>query len=261
VLAPANRGYGAAANLGIRRSTTPYALLLNSDTQLARDAVDRLSDYLDAHPRVGIAGPRLRQPGGALEPSCHPALGTLQSVLEKGRLGRAIARVPGVGSRWALLNWAHDRPRLVPWVTGAALAIRRSAFDELGGFDEDYFMYAEEADLCWRSRQAGWEVHFAPVTDVVHRGGASTAPLRGPMALQKIRSAVRFYRRHYARPRAALLVFGIRSAMLLRWCRDAARLRLSADSGSRTRLAEDLTIWRRALLRPDADPFSTAQPG
>jgi GT2 family glycosyltransferase len=261
VLAPANRGYGAAANLGIRRSTTPYALLLNSDTQLAANAVDRLSEYLDAQPSVGVVGPRLRRPGGALEPSCHPPLGTVQSVLEKGWVGRVIARVPGLGPRWSLLNWAHDRPRSVPWVTGAALAIRRSAFDQLGGFDEDYFMYAEEVDLCWRARQAGWEVHFAPVTDVVHRGGASTAPLRGTMVLQKVRSAVRFYRRHYSPPRAALLVLGIRSAMLLRWCRDAARLRVAADPGRRTRLAEDLSVWRRALSRPDSNPFGTARPG
>ena len=258
---PANRGYGAAANLGARRSDCPYLLVLNSDTVLPPGAVDALSDYLDAHPRVAIAGPRLRTPDGALEPSCHPALGTFRSVLEKSRLGGAIAALPGVGARWALLNGPHDRPRSVPWVTGAALAIRRSAFESVGGFDEEYFMYAEEADLCWRCRQAGWEVHFAPVAELVHRGGASTAPLRGPMALQKVRSAIRFYRRHYAPPRAALLVLGIRTAMLFRWCRDALRLRVAGDPLTRSRLAEDLTLWRRALRRPDADPLRGAQPG
>jgi N-acetylglucosaminyl-diphospho-decaprenol L-rhamnosyltransferase len=236
-------------------------LLLNSDTQLAPGALDRLSDYLEAHPRVAIAGPRLRGPTGVLEPSCHPPLGTLQSVLEKGRVGRTIARLPGLGRRWALLNWAHDRPRVVPWVTGAALALRRAAFDALGGFDEHYFMYAEEADLCWRAHAAGWEVHFAPVTDVIHRGGASTAPLRGTMALQKVRSAVRFYRRHYPRARAAMLVLGIRTAMLLRWGRDALGLRLTADPEARQRLAEDVGVWRRAVRGPDADPFRPGSPG
>jgi N-acetylglucosaminyl-diphospho-decaprenol L-rhamnosyltransferase len=258
VLARDNRGYGAAANLGVRRSATPYVLLLNSDTQIAPGALDRLSDYLDAHPRAAIVGPRLRGPTGVLEPSCHPPLGTLRSVLEKGRAGRALARLPGVGSRWALFNWTHDRPRPVPWVTGAALAFRRAAFDALGGFDEEYFMYAEEADLCWRAYQAGWEVHFAPVTDVMHRGGASTAPLRGRMALQKVRSALRFYRRHYAGPRAAMLVLGIRAAMLLRWGRDAVRLRLTRDPAARSRLADDVGVWHRAFRRPDADPL---QPG
>jgi GT2 family glycosyltransferase len=261
VIDPANRGYGAAANLGARRRDTPYLFLLNSDTVLAPGAVDALSDYLDAHPRVAIAGPRLRSSDGTLEPSCHPPLGTLRSVLEKSSLGRAIARLPGVGARWALLNWAHDRARAVPWVTGAALAIRRSAFDAIGGFDEGYFMYAEEADICWRCCQAGWEVHFAPVTDVIHRGAASTAPLRGVMALQKVRSAIRFYRRHYAPPRAALLVLGIRTAMLLRWCRDALRLRVAMDPLARSRLAEDLAVWRRAIRRPEADPLGAARPG
>ncbi len=261
VIDPANRGYGAAANLGAGRTDLPYLLVLNSDTVLPRGAIDALSDYLDAHPRVGLAGPRLRAPDGTLEPSCHAPLGTLRSVLEKGRVGRALASVPGFGPRWALINGPHDRARSVPWVTGAALAIRRSAFDAVGGFDESYFMYAEEADLCWRLRHAGWEVHFAPVADLVHRGGASTAPVRGPMALQKVRSAIRFYRRHYARPRAALLVLGIRTAMLFRYGRDAIRLRITGDPLTRSRLAEDLTLWGRALRRPDADPLPEAQPG
>jgi len=262
VVDPANRGYGAAANLGARRTRdTPYVFVLNSDTVLAPGAVDALSDYLDAHSRVAIAGPRLRSPDGALEPSAHPPLGTFRSVLEKSVVGRAVARLPGLGAHWPLLNWAHDRARPVPWVTGAALAVRRTAFETLGGFDEGYFMYAEEADLCWRCRQAGWEVHFAPVTDVIHRGGASTAPIRGAMALQKVRSAIRFYRRHYAPPRAALLVLGIRTAMLFRWCRDALRLRVTGDPLARTRLAEDLAVWRRALRRPEADPLGAARPG
>jgi N-acetylglucosaminyl-diphospho-decaprenol L-rhamnosyltransferase len=261
VIDPANRGYGAAANLGGRRHDWPYLLLLNSDTVLAPGAVDALSDYLDAHPRAAIVGPRLRSPDGALEPSCHPPLGTLRSVLEKRALGRAIARLPGIGASWALLNWAHDRERAVPWVTGAALAIRRSPFEAVGGFDEGYFMYAEEADLCWRFREAGWEVHFAPVTDVVHRGAASTAPLRGAMALQKVRSAIRFYRRHYGPLRAALLILGIRAAMLLRWCRDALRLRVAGDPLTRSRLAEDMAVWQKALRRPEADPLGAVRPG
>jgi GT2 family glycosyltransferase len=261
IVDPANRGYGAAANLGARQTILPYLLVLNSDVILPPGSVAALSDYLDAHPRVGLAGPRLRAPDGTLEPSCHAPLGTLRSVLEKGVIGRALASVPGFGAHWALLNGPHDRPRDVPWVTGAALAVRRSAFDAVGGFDETYFMYAEEADLCWRLRKAGWEVHFAPVTDVIHRGGASTAPIRGPMALQKVRSAIRFYRRHYLRPRAALLVLGIRAAMLFRYARDAVRLRIAGDPATRSRLAEDLTLWRRALRRPDGDPLQRVQPG
>jgi len=261
VIDPANRGYGAAANLGARRSTSPYLFVLNSDTVVPPGALDRLSDYLDAHERVAVAGPRLHSPEGELEPSCHPPLGTFRSVLEKSWFGRAIARLPAVGRAWPLLNWAHDHPRAVPWVTGAALAVRRTAFDAVGGFDEGYFMYAEEADLCWRLWHAGWEVHFAPVTDVIHRGAASTAPLRGAMALQKVRSAIRFYRRHYAPPRAALLVLGIRGAMLFRWCRDALKLRVAGDPLTRSRLTEDLAVWRRALRCPEADPLAAARTG
>lgn len=261
IIDPANRGYGAAANLGVRRTDTPYVLVLNSDTMLPPGALDALCAYLHANPRVAVAGPRLRSPDGSLEPSCHPPLGTFRSVLEKSRLGRVLARLPGIGAPWALVNWAHDHPRSVPWVTGAALAIRRSAFDGIGGFDEGYFMYAEEADLCWRCREAGWEVHFAPVTDVIHRGGASTAPLRPRMALQRIESAIRFYRRHYGPLRAAVLVLGIRTAMLFRWCRDRLRLWVARDPLTRSRLAEDLTVWHRALRGPAPDPLGMARSG
>jgi hypothetical protein len=81
------------------------------------------------------------------------------------------------------------------------------------------------------------------------------------MALQKVRSAIRFYRRHYAPPRAALLILGIRGAMLFRWCRDALRLRVADDPLARSRLTEDLAVWRRAFRCPEADPLAAARPG
>src|SRR5262249_11131009 len=150
-----------------------YVLLLNSDTLLAPGALAALAQYLDAHPRAAIAGPRLRNADGSLQPSCHPFLGTMQSFLEKSVVARALARLPVVRDHYLLVNSSHAAPRVVPWVLGAALAIRRSAFDQVGGFDESFFLYAEEVDLCYRLKAAGWEVHFAPVTDVVHVGGAS----------------------------------------------------------------------------------------
>ncbi|HEX5386999.1 MAG TPA: glycosyltransferase family 2 protein [Gemmatimonadales bacterium] len=256
VIDPSNRGYGAASNQAVARTATPYVLLVNGDTLVAPGALDALADYLDAHPRVGVLGPRLRNADGTLQPSCYPFLGTVQSWLEKTALGRAAARVPGLRDRVLLVNSGHDRARAVPWVMGAALALRREAFDAIGGFDESFFMYAEEVDLCRRLRNAGWEVHFAPVTDVVHRGGASTAPIRGAMALERVRSATRFYRRHYSPPRAAALIVGIRGAMLLRWLRDGVRLRLAADPAARGRLAEDVAVWRRVVRAPEADALS-----
>jgi GT2 family glycosyltransferase len=259
IVDPSNRGYGAAANQGVARTATAHVLVLNSDTVLAPGAVGALADYLDANPAVGLAGPRLRNPDGSLQPSCHPCLGTVQSVLEKSALGRALGRVAPLRNRWLLLNSGHDRERAVPWVLGAALAVRRSAWDAVGGFDEGYFMYAEEVDLCRRLWGSGWEVRFTPAVEIVHRGAASTAPMRGPMAVQRVRSAMRFYRRHYPWWRAAILVAGIRGAMLGRWARDSVRLRLARDPEARGRLAAELAVWRRVAIEPARDP-SRARP-
>ena len=259
-VAATNRGYGAAANRAIARSTARYVLLLNSDTLLRPGALQALAGYLDDHPRAALVGPRLQNLDGSLQPSCAPFLGTFQSFLEKAALARALARIPVLRDRYLLVHSPHDRPRVVPWVLGAALAIRREAFEAVGGFDEAFFMYGEEVDLSYRLKAAGWEVHFAPVTDVVHVGGASTAPRRTDMEVRRVASALMFYRRHYSAPRAAALGWAIRAAGVGRWLRDAVRLRITADPGRSAALATDIALWRR-LSRLDLPAPSTVECG
>lgn len=253
-VAPVNRGYGAAANRAIARCATPYVLLLNSDTMLGPGALRALAQYLDDHSRAAMAGPRLRNPDGSLQTSCAPFLGTFQSFLEKTALARGLARIPIVRQRYLLVHSPHDRPRTVPWVLGAALAIRRDAFEQVGGFDEAFFMYAEEVDLSFRLEAAGWEVHFAPVTDVTHAGGASTARRRLDMEVQRVASALLFYRRHYAPARATVLGWGIRTAAGARWLRDLARTRIAADPGRAATLAANAALWRRLSRLDLASP-------
>lgn len=220
---PENPGYGAAANRAIAATSAPYVLLLNGDTRLMPGALAALADHLDRHPRTGLAGPRLVNAKGHPQPSCFPFLGTFRLALEKSPLGRWLARVPALRERWLLLHGPHDRPRTVPWVLGSALAIRREAFEAVGGFDPGFFLYAEEVDLCYRLWQAGWEVGFTPAATVVHVGGASTAPLRGTMEVRRVESARRFYRRHYSPARVAVLEAAIRTARAARRVRDRLR--------------------------------------
>jgi GT2 family glycosyltransferase len=171
-------------------------------------------------------------------------------MIEKTPLGRWLARVPVLRDRWLLSHSPHDRPRVVPWVLGAAMALRREAFEETGGFDPAFFMYSEEIDLCYRLKDAGWEVHFSPVATVTHVGGASTGQKRPEMAVRRVASSKLFYRRHYSPLRVLALEGMIGAAMLARMGRDALRLAFSRDSRRRSRLAEDLAIWRGALRRP-----------
>jgi N-acetylglucosaminyl-diphospho-decaprenol L-rhamnosyltransferase len=259
-VAAANRGYGTAANRALARCAAPYVLLLNGDTVLAPGALEALARYLDAHPRAAIVGPRLRNADGSLQASCHPFLGTFQSFLEKTALARLLARIPAVRDRYLLVNSAHARARVVPWVLGAALAIRRSAFEAVGGFDESFFLYAEEVDLCYRLKTAGWEIHFAPVTDVIHVGGVSTQPYGGGMIAQRVESAIRFYDRHYPPARRARLVALIKVAAAARWLRDGIRLRATGDAARRARLAASVIAWRRILLGDRRDQFGAPPP-
>jgi N-acetylglucosaminyl-diphospho-decaprenol L-rhamnosyltransferase len=134
-----NPGYGAASNAAIDRCRSEYVLLLNSDTVLCPGALQTLRAYLDAHPRVAIVGPRLRNTDGTLQRSVHQFPTPLVTLLDYSWVGLLVGRVPVLRKLYAASD-PHDRARPVAWVTGAALAIRKSAFQGVGGFDPSFFM-------------------------------------------------------------------------------------------------------------------------
>jgi GT2 family glycosyltransferase len=244
-----NPGYGAASNQAIAACRSPYVFLLNSDVLLAPDTLEVLADHLDANPRAAIVGPRLHNPDGTLQRSAHgfPRPMTLRPI---------VRRIPGLRDR-SLLTWPHASPRIVKWVKGCALAIRRRAFDTVGGFDPDFFMYFEETDLCFRLIAAGWEIHFTPVTAIVHKGGTSTSQARAEMAVQFYASMRQFYRRHYpvADLRRLDTVLSVQMRFLL--ARDRTRLLLAHDPRTKAMLADEVLVWQRVLrgewpLRPSA---------
>lgn len=246
---PSNPGFGAAANRGIALTSTPHVLLLNSDTTIHRGALLALADYLARHPRAAIVGPRLANPDGSLQPSCRSFPTPLVTVIENSPARTLLRRLPML-REWYPETSSHKLARRVPWVNGAALAIRRRAFDAVHGFDESFFMYSEEIDLCYRLRRAGWETHFAPVTDVVHVGGASTRQYQSAMLAQLFLSSIEFYRRHHSGLRLAQAVLIIKLGMLGRLTRDGARWLATRDARRRDALRESLAAWRRVLLAP-----------
>ena len=250
----ANRGYGAAANQAVAACSSPVVLLLNSDTVLARDAPRALGSYLQARPQVAVAGPRLRNPDGSLQRSTYPFPHAADTVLGETGLHLLVGRIPLLRERfWR--TWSHDVSRRVPWVLGAALAIRRSAFEAVGGFDEDFFMYGEDVDLCRRMHDAGFEVHFAPVTTVTHVGGSSTANHDAAMRREFLVSKGRYLSRHAPAPNAARLLAVLRAVAAARMVRDALALRIARSGEERERLRRSHAGWKavlaeRALWRP-----------
>jgi GT2 family glycosyltransferase len=242
----ANRGYGAAANQAIDACSSAVVLLLNSDTVLRPDALRALGAYLRAHPRAGVAGPGLVHPDGSLQRSTYPFPSAADTFLGESGLHVALRAVPVLRERF-LRTWSHDRARPVSWVLGAALAIRRTAWADVAGFDEGYFMYGEEVDLCRRLAAAGFETHYAPVTTVVHLGAASTA--RAPVAMLRefIVSKRRYLRRHVSRCAGIRLLMMLQTIYVARLARDAVRLRLARDDDERRQLHRSVTGWRAIL--------------
>jgi N-acetylglucosaminyl-diphospho-decaprenol L-rhamnosyltransferase len=241
-----NSGFGAGANRAIDLCRAAYVLLLNSDTVLPADTVEPLCRYMDRHPKVAIVGPRLRYPDGRLQTSCFHFPSPWFALLQAVSLGKLVGRIPGLKERYLPYS-RHDRPRRVPWVLGAAMLIRKNAFEAVGGFDEAYFMYSEEVDLSYRLQQAGWQVHYAPVVEIVHVHGASTSKIAGKMEANRYLSTRRFYEKHYSRGQLAVWRLIITYSMLRNLVRDLLRLVFSKDSGQRAALRQNLQVWKQVL--------------
>ena len=246
VVNPDNPGFGAAANQAFALSSSPYLLLLNGDTQARPGGLLAIEGYLDRHPRVGVLGPKLVFPDGRLQSSCSTFPHPLVPLVKSKGLTRIIARFPILRQR-VLDTWPHDRARKVPWVSGAALAIRREAFLSVGGFDESFHLYFEEPDLCRRLLNRGWETHFAPVTEVVHVEGASTQQRRAEVLWAWALSYRHYNERHFSGGSLRLARRTYRLGMRVRWLREWLRFALAADPDSRARHASDAATWARAI--------------
>jgi GT2 family glycosyltransferase len=167
-----NRGYGAACNRGARETGREFLMFLNSDAVVQPGAVEALAATLDRDPRSAVAGPRLENPDGTLQPSIL-RLPTLWRVFCESSGLAYLARGRGAFRGHSATREDHSTAHEVECMKGAALLVRRSAFQEVGGFDEGFFLYAEESDLCARLRKRGWRILYESSARVVHRGGAS----------------------------------------------------------------------------------------
>ena len=244
-----NRGYGAAANQAIAACTTPTILLLNSDVIIAPDTPAALGHYLAEHPTAAVAGPRLVNSDGSLQRSAYPFPSVADTFFGESGLHLLVRRIPLLRERfWR--SWSHDESRRVPWLLGAALAIRRAPFDAVGGFDETFFMYGEEVDLCRRLAAEGFETHYAPVTTVVHLGGSSTRLEAQAMRREYLVSMRRYLARHEPQRSAALVLGVLRAAVVARLARDTVRSRLALNRDQRTGLRAASAGWRALLGEP-----------
>jgi N-acetylglucosaminyl-diphospho-decaprenol L-rhamnosyltransferase len=187
-----NRGFGAGMNTGMRVAGGRYFLLLNADAWVLGDGIDKLRAFADQHPEAAVVGPRLLNPDGSLQPSVR-GFPTLWRLATEYFFLRKLAPGSGVFNAFYGAGFDHRSVREAEWLGAACLLVRREAADEVGLFDEDYFLFSEEVDWCWRFRQAGWKVLFFPGAEVEHVFTASYNP---SLFNELVRGHLRFLAKH-----------------------------------------------------------------
>jgi N-acetylglucosaminyl-diphospho-decaprenol L-rhamnosyltransferase len=197
VLSPGkNLGYGAACNLGARNTAGNFILFLNNDTELDASTIPKLVAVLESQPRVAVAGPRLRDDSGNPMRSIGRAPTPRRILFENLFLPRVFPGIPFFhGHHTARIS--HERARDVETLSGAAFLIRRTAFDEVGGFDERYFFFVEETDLFERLRRKGWRIRFDPASTAVHHGGVASSTVHVDVLDRLLHHGFRTYARTF----------------------------------------------------------------
>jgi GT2 family glycosyltransferase len=185
-----NLGYARANNLGIRATSAPVVVLLNSDTIASPAAIEGIARRFADDERLGALSPLLRTPDGAGQPYGYGGEPTPTYLLRRGFLRLAFRR--------PLHDWTPTQPVDADWVSGACLGLRRAALERVGLLDEAMFMYFEDVELCMRLRRAGYAVRYDPSLSIVHIGGQSLK--QNPAARRAYRDSLRYlYRKHYGR--------------------------------------------------------------
>ena len=229
-----NLGYGKAANLGASGADGDWLVVANPDVEWLPGALDELLAAAGRWPAAGCLGPAIRTPDGRLYPSARafPSLG-------RGT-GHAL-----LGWCWPSNPWTRSyraeagspREGTAGWLSGSCLLLRRTAFEQVGGFDPSYFMYCEDMDLCRRLGEAGWSSVYVPSAVITHTGGHATERVASAMLAEHHRALYRYLSRQYAGPRLApvraLLAVGLWARYLL-----ATRVRSVGDGAAPTRSAD-----------------------
>lgn len=211
-----NVGFGKANNQVFEKTTGEFLLLLNSDAFVAPGCVQRLLEVIETYSDTGAAGCKLLNEDKSLQRSCYsfPTLATeLWQTLWLDRL------IPSskIFGKYLMSYWAMDDLRIVDVVMGAVMLVRREALNGEMLFDDNYFMYSEEVDLCYRLKKRGWAVRYVPDVQAVHIWGGSSNKVKGETLVRLYRSRVQFFRKHYGAVSAGLYKLLILINSLIRW--------------------------------------------
>ena len=201
----ANEGFARANNRGVRESAGDVLLFLNTDTVIQPGALSRLLETLASAPEIGACGPALFRRDGSFQVSFGRPVSFFGQMIQKSVLNPFQTR--------ALKRPKTRKPRRTAWLSAACLLFRRPAFEQAGGFDERFFIYFEDIDLCRRATQAGWQLIFDPAARVLHEGGATTTPRPKTSRFEYRRSQLLYYQKHASPFSRVLLRLSLRAAI------------------------------------------------
>lgn len=195
---PGNRGFAGANNQGLRVARGQHVLLLNPDTVVLDHAIDKMLDWLAAHPGVGCVGCQVLEGPGVVQRTCFADPGPLNLTIVEAGLMRLAPWLPVFGRPW-YRDWDRRSEREVDVVSGMFMLVPRAVLGKVGLLDEAFFVYGEEADWCRRIRKAGWSCVFAPVAQIVHLDGGSksTEQIKSRMYVQMQKSHLIYARKHH----------------------------------------------------------------
>lgn len=241
----ANLGFTRGNNQGLALARGRYVLFLNPDTEVVGDALATMVAYMEAHPRVGALGPQLRYGDGSFQSSRRRFPGLATALFESTPLAWhwPAARNPWA-RRYHMADTPNDQTQPVDWLVGAALLVRRAVLDQVGGFDEGYFMYSEELDLCRRIKATGWEVHYLPQAQIIHHEGKSSEQVVAARHIYFHTSRVRYFRKFYGPLAAGFLRFALLGMFGVEWFLEAGKWLLGSKRSLR---CERLAAYARLL--------------
>ena len=236
ILGSPHIGFAAGNNLALPRARGRYVLLLNPDTELPPTALAQLYDVMERHPHWGIVGPKLSRADGSLDLACRRSFPTPWNALMKatGLAGRFPRSRLTAGYTLSYLDPHESYP--LDAVVGAFMFIRRKALGQAGPLDDAFFMYGEDLDLCYRIKQAGWQVWYWPKVAVRHHKGESSRQRPGRMTFEFFRAMHLFYAKHQAHRNPTILNVLVFMAIWIFCALAMCRLRLRRESRQAPRL-------------------------
>ena len=249
-----NLGFARGNNIGIRQSSGRYVCLVNSDVRLLPDCLSPLVQQLDQDTTIGIIGPKVLWPDMTLQDSCRKFPGLWNNLCELLRLNRLFPK-SNFFSGEHMKHFDHTTTKNVDGLVGCFLMIRRTALDQAGVFDERFFIYSEETDLCKRFRQQNWKIVFYPGAQIIHhvRKSSEKDPFR--FSFEQLKSKIKYWKKHHSRPAVAAFMLIVLLNQGAKLAIDSVRYLASPKDRSQItkRLFNDYICLRYILLRKYAD--------